>query len=133
MSKGPEEGLLGWLDGPRLVVGAFAFFLCGLTVLGILLWSDQRQQVHRIDQLTEEHIAQQRAANRQTVERCFANANLAPALDRVLKIVERGALTVDEKQAVQDYRLLAVLNSNTRRECRQLAERLDIPIPKGVR
>jgi hypothetical protein len=61
------------------VVGAFAFFLCGLTVLGILLWSDQREQVRRLDALTEEHLLEQKAANAQAVDRCFANANLAPA------------------------------------------------------
>ena len=128
-----EHGLLGWLDGPRLVVGAFAFFLCGLAILGILLWSDQRAQVRRIDKLTEENIAQQRAGNIQTVERCFANANLAVPLDRVLGALERQMSNTADRQAVRDFRKLNDLNSNTLHECRQLAEKLNVPIPRGVR
>lgn len=127
------DGVLGWLDGPRLVVGAFAFFLCGLTILGILLWSDQREQVRRLDALTAEHLREQRVSNEQAVERCFANANLAPALDHVLKAVEGTTSTVDGRQAVRDFRQLNRLNSNTLRECRQLAEKLNVKIPKGIR
>lgn len=134
MTEHPEDmGFLGWLDGPHLVVGAFAFFLCGLTILGILLWSDQREQVRRIDAINAEHIREQREANVQLVDRCFANANLSPALDRVLFVIEGAAATPAGRQAVRDFRLLNDLNSNTLRECRQLADKLDVPIPKGIR
>lgn len=128
-----EHGLLGWLDGPRLVVGAFAFFLCGLTVLGILLWSDQREQVRRIDALTAEQVREQRVAYEQAVARCFASANLSPSLERVLVALEALPTTVEGRQAIRDFRQLNRLNSTTLRECRQLADSLRVPIPRGVR
>lgn len=133
MRKEADDGLLGWLDGPHLVVGAFAFFLCGLTILGILLWSDQREQVRRLDALTEEHIREQRISNEQAVERCFATATLNPALNEVLRVLERATSTPAERQAVRDFRLLNDLSSNTLRECRRLAMQLNVPIPKGIR
>lgn len=129
---GPEDGVLGWLDGPRLVVGAFAFFLLGLCVLGILLYTDQRKQVLRIDQIVKERRAEQVAANTQTVERCFANAALSPALDKVLRAIESTTTTKDGRRAVHDFRVRNAANTNTLRECRQLAEKLDVPIPKGA-
>jgi hypothetical protein len=124
----PEDGLLGWLDGPRLVVGAFAFFLLGLTVLGVLLWSDQRTAVQRIDSIQRERSAEQLTAKTDSVARCFSTANQGPALRRVLRGLERGA-DMETRLALRDFRQLNLLNAPTLRECRQLADRLNVPIP----
>jgi hypothetical protein len=127
----PEEGLLAWLDGPRLVVGAFAFFCLGLLVLLLVLWSDQRQQVERLDQLQKEHLAEQRVEAKETVETCFFAANQTPALRAVLLGLERESMSAESKQALRNFRELNTLNAPTLRECRQLAERLNVPIPRG--
>lgn len=128
-----EHGLLGWLDGPRLVVGAFLLFLAGLTVLGILLWSDQRQQVDRIDRIISERHAEAIAANKDSVRSCFASATQGPAIGRVLRSLERQTKDPIARENIRNFRELNDLNTPTLRECRQLAEKLNVPIPKGVR
>jgi hypothetical protein len=132
VTEPPEEGLLAWLDGPRLVVGAFAFFCLGLLVLLLVLWSDQRQQVERLDGLQREHIAEQKIEAKETVETCFFAANQTPALRAVLLALEQESMSEASKQALRNFRQLNTLNAPTLRECRQLAVRLDVPIPRGT-
>lgn len=133
----PIGGVLGWLDGPRLVVGAFAFFLLGLAVLGILLWSDQRQQqkvlaaqVARIDDLASENRTRARAASEEAVSRCFSSATQSPALRKVLLAIELETMDVEAKAALRTFRRLSEENSSTLPECRALAKRLHVPVPK---
>jgi hypothetical protein len=134
----PEEhGLLGWLDGPRLVVGAFMLFLAGLTILGILLWSDQREvsktleaQIARIDDLAKESRTRAESASAEAVSRCFSGAATAPALQKVLAAIELETMDPEAKQALRNFRRLSEENASTIPECRALAKRLHVPIPK---
>lgn len=133
-------GLLGWLDGPRLVVGGFAFFLLGLTVLGILLWSDQRQQqrdlfvqVARIDQIQKERREQAIAANVASVDRCYSSATQGPALRIALRALETETLDTQAKIALRSLRRINEENTPTIRECRQLADELEVKPPKERR
>jgi hypothetical protein len=121
-----EEGLLGWLDGPRVVVGAFAFFLLGMVILLILLWSDTNR-------LQAEHEAEALAAQKEQVGQCFATANQTPQLQRVLLALEREVQNPATRAALINYRQLNDLNSPRLRECRQLAKELNVPIPEGIR
>jgi hypothetical protein len=125
VSTKSEEGLLGWLDGPRVVVGAFAFFLLGMVILLILLWSDTNR-------LQAEHEAEALAAQKEQVGQCFATASQAPQLLLVLNALEREVSDPAARDALRNYRRLNSLNAPTLRECRQLAEELNVPIPKGV-
>ncbi len=127
------EGALEWLDGPRLVVGAFACFLVGLFILGILLWRDLDHQVKRIDDIIEARQHEIQVANIQTVNRCFASVATAPALDRVLRSLEDSVMAAEGKQALRNFRELNELNANSPRDCRQLARKLKVEIPRGVR
>lgn len=128
-----EEGLLGWLDGPRLVVGGFAFFILGLTVLGILLWSDQQRQVQRIDAIVMQRLAEEKAAKAEQVNACFSRAVQGPTLRRVLVAIESEMSDLANRQQLRDFRQLNDLNTPTIQECRDLAKRLNVAIPKGVR
>jgi hypothetical protein len=121
-----EEGLLGWLDGPRLAVGGFAFFMFGLLVLLLLLWSDTNR-------LQAENAAEARAAQEEQVALCFATANQTPQLQRVLLALEREVQNPATRAALINYRQLNDLNSPRLRECRQLAKELNVPIPEGIR
>lgn len=129
----PEErGLLGWLDGPRLVIGAFMLFLVGLTILGILLWSDQREQVDRIDEIIVARQIEAVAANKESVRRCYSAATQGPGITQVLKSLEGQTSNPVAREHFRNFRVLNELNTPTLRECRQLAETLNVPIPKGV-
>ena len=108
------------------------FFLLGLLVLLLLLWSDQRQQVERLDELQKEHIAEQKVEAKETVATCFFTANQTPALRAVLVALEREVSSENSKQALRNFKQLNTLNAPTLRECRRLAERLDVPIPRGT-
>lgn len=133
MPRSHEEGLLGWLDSPRLVVGGFAFFLLGLTVLGIFLWTDQRKQVDRLDALVVARAKEERAAKREQVESCFSRATQGPSLQRVLIAIERDISDPQAREQIRDFARLNDLNTPTVRECRILAGKLNVDIPKGVR
>lgn len=129
-----ESGLLEWLDGPRLVVGAFAFFVLGLAALGVLLWTDQRKQTDRLDAIVAQRLIEERAAKQEQVGTCFSRATTGPALRRVLIAIESSITTnLQARQQLSDYRRLSELNTPTLRECRHLAEKLNVDIPKGVR
>lgn len=128
-----EEGLLDWLDGPRLVVGAFAFFLLGLTVLGILLWSDQREHTERLDVLVMRSVSEEKTAKIEQVNNCFSRAAQGPALLRVLAALERELDDPRGRREIRSFKAFSALNTPTYRECRLLAARLNVPLPKGVR
>lgn len=134
------EGLLGWLDGPRLVVGGFAFFVLGLTVLGILLWSDQRQQqraliiqVERINQIQKERREQAIAGNVASVDRCYSSATQGPRLRVALRALETETMDPEAKAALRSLRRVNEANTPTIRECRQLADELEVKPPKERR
>lgn len=133
MAHPDEGGVLGWLDGPRLVVIAAGLFMFGLFALLLLLWSDQRDQVERIDKIVMERQDEAEAANRQQVINCFSAAAEGPALQRVLEVIERESDSLAIRNAIADLRTLNDLNAPTLRECRRLADRLNVPIPKGIR
>jgi hypothetical protein len=134
VDRGHEEGFLGWLDSPRLVVGAFAFFLLGLAVLGILLWTDQQKQTDRLDAVIVQRLREERAAKTEQVGGCFQRATQGPALQRVLLGLAEGHATQPQlRDQLRDFARLNALNTPTLRECRQLAADLNVPIPKGVR
>jgi hypothetical protein len=132
-----QPGLLEWLDGPRLVVGAFIFFMLALSVLGILLWSDQRdqqqqlvEQVARIDELAEANRGRVKATNEEAVARCFSTAAQGPALRRVLRALENQTPDPQARADLMNFRLLNEANTSTVAECRALARRLHVPVPE---
>lgn len=137
MAAPEEHGLLGWLDGPRVVIGAFALFLAGLTILGILLWSDQRQvsqkledQIVRINEIAKENRDRADSANQETVTRCFSSAATGPALRKVLAAIEAETMDPVAKENLRNFRRLSEENASTLAECRALAKRLHVAIPK---
>ena len=134
------DGVLEWLDGPRLVVGAFAFFVLGLTVLGIFLWTDQRKQafalekqVARIDEIVTQRVEEEKSAKRDQVATCFSRAAQGPSIRAALLALEREANSPEAHQTLRNFRELSELNTPTIRECRQLAKRLNVHVQKGVR
>ena len=129
----PEHGFLGWLDSPRIVVGAALLFLLALSVFGIVLWNDQRQAVKRIDALVIQHQEQSITANKDSVSICFSNAAQGPALRRALSEIEMAIADPQARAALADLRALNVLNTPTLRECRLLAVELHVSIPRSIR
>lgn len=129
-----QSGVLEWLDSPRLVVGAFAFFLLGLTSLGVLLWSDSREQTVRLDAIVAQRLREEQTAKQEQVDTCFSRAAQGPALRAVLLALERGIDDPRAKDKLSDFRELSLLNTPTVAECRQLAMKLNVvPLSKEDR
>lgn len=130
MEADRQEGLLGWLDRPNIVVGAFLVFVLAMAAFGVLLWSDQQKQVDRIDELFDQRLKEAKAADAETVSRCFSSATQGPALRRVLLALEQEAINEQAKRDLREFRRLNALGTPTLRECHALANRLNQPIPQ---
>lgn len=128
-----HDRFLHALDSPTLVRWAAGLFMAGLFVLLLLLWNDQRNTVAQLDVVVRDHQAQQRKANQDQVRTCFARATNGPAIERALLALTAELKSPKGRRAVEDFRLLNQINTPTYRECRQLAEQLKVPQPRGVR
>lgn len=125
----PEEDLLELLDGPRIALGAFAFFMVGLLILSLLLWNEQRKQIERIDDLQQNRIMQEQTAKKVQVETCFSRAAQTPPLNRLLRALQAEIDNPAVRADIKNYRELVALNTPTFRQCRELADRLNVPVP----
>jgi len=102
-----------------------------LAVFAIYLWVQLNNTVERLDAVVSARIAETRAADEASVQRCFASAANTPALIRVLRILERQAVSPEEFEDVTNFRRVTVANAPTFRECRQLADKLGVKPRKG--
>ena len=127
-----ERGFLRWLDSPRLAIYALVIFVLILSLFSLKLWSDQQKQVNLIDSLLAQRLEEAKAADRDAVGRCYSNATQGPAIRRVLDALEREARTRAARSALQEYKRLNLLNVPTVRECRELANKLNVKIPRSV-
>lgn len=124
--------LLEQLDRPRFAIAALALFMLVLLLFSVKLWSDQKDQVERLNKLAQERALVLQSSNEETVSNCFASAIQGPLLRRILKGIEELPLNPDSAAALAEFRRLNELNTSTLRECRQLAKRLHVPEPEGI-
>ena len=119
------KDVLERFDTWKFAAGVAFVAIAFLALFSIKLWVD-------LDQVVEQRLEEARAADRETVNRCFSSAAQGPALRRVLAAVERETTDPVARADLREFRRLNAINTPTIRECRQLAERLNVPVPRGV-
>lgn len=125
-------GFVEQLDSPRVGIAAFAVFVVVLLLIVGKVWADERSQVQRIDAIITERRGEAKAANRESVRRCFSAANQGPAIIGVLKALEESAPNETVRAKYRSFRQLSEVNTPTLMECRQLANRLNVTVSPEV-
>lgn len=118
-----EDGFLEKLDGPRLVIAALVVFILLMLLVVTKLWID-------VNNVVEARELEARRANEQTVDRCFASATQSVPLQRVLIALRDSVDDPVAKYDIQNYLNISKQQTSTIRECRILAQQLNIPVPK---
>lgn len=118
--------VLAWFDSWRLAAGVAFVFLVALLIFDLKLWVD-------LNNVVDARLKEAAASDQQAVDRCIASATNTPALLHVLDIVERQAMSPEEFTAVRNFKRVSVANAATVKECRVLADKLGVPVPKNIR
>lgn len=132
-----EDGsvtILSQVDTFRFVAGIAFVATIILVIFSIYLWTKLNNTVDRLDAVITARIAEQKTSNEAAVDRCYSSATQGPALRIALRGLENAVgVAPDTKEALRNLRRTNALNVPTLAECRQLAEKLGVAIPKGAK
>jgi hypothetical protein len=120
-----HRSLIEWLDSWRIAAGVAFIAITILALWSFKLWVD-------LNEVLEDRVEAEQAADRESVRRCFSSAAQGPAIRRVLIALENDLTSDEGKEALRDFRRISALNSPTILECRRLADQLNVPISQGV-
>jgi hypothetical protein len=96
--------------------------------------AENRELIEQVARISREHnqdrLAEQRTASDEAVNRCFSQAAMAPALRRALLAIENSIEDPVDRDTLSEFRRLSIESAPTLADCRQLARRLRVSIPK---
>lgn len=129
--NGHEEGtFLAQVDTWRFVAGIAFVASMVLVIFSIYLWTQLNNTVDRLDAVVHARLVEAETSDRESVLRCFSSASQGPALRRALRGLESVVKDPEAQAALRNLRRTSVANSSTIRDCRNLAKKLKVSIPK---